>query len=759
MKMSAPHQSHQEVCESICSTASNPFHTPVDHVQEDEPVKPWRGISTECLPQELKRQLNPHWSDWLLADPEYSRYRSGSEQVQIFVRKNKNLVRVYSISEIELGQEHYVMRRKPATKKVISCSGAAKAPTIVYHEGSFSKDQILANRAPRDSISINNLHYHQVLCVRQDKQLHGEGPYSLTVSGLTNQSATCRLTCTSFETGEVVASTPRRSVQKGENIPWQDELRGLELGKYHVTASSDCRSATVIITIKPEQVRVCEVLYRPDEHAFFMIPASEYGTFIALVNGYDAPMRQLARSYASRNKEQVDQAKAAVDTKLKPLVDAQVGTSELVEFVGVRGKKCYYIERNSIQSSWHKYLTVRGGAESTELVNNRNSFDFAQFKKKLKPRNYDKSLSAKAEYKWNMVEPHSSSLGEWAAALNRDLADIFDKQDKLPPDRKFDYGAQAQVMRYSYGTSIAGEFDLKKREIDLSFKSESSLALAEGKIEGNFYWPGADGAEIIFTDTPTRGSRAGQKIDCNIGVFRFKATAELAGFAGASLQASAGLTFGMKEGKVRMRGSVKQSDNKDENYVGIGGEAFAGIKGTGSAGGAGEWQNPEKRHDWVALLELGVSATVAAGLSLEGSFGIDYKEGRFIVHFSGHAVAGVGGGGKFACTVGVEHIGSFLIYVYHQLKNEDFHFVRVIAEEAFDYYVAYRTYGLVTGEDIREMYQQGERALIKMTAAVKHKLETLHSYVDEQEKLLELHLQQQIEQKNRRYSIESEQRK
>jgi hypothetical protein len=293
-------------------------------------------------------------------------------------------------------------------------------------------------------------------------------------------------------------------------------------------------------------------------------------------------------------------------------------------------------------------------------------------------------------------------------------------------------------MRYSYGTSVASKFDLKKREIDLSFKSESSLALAEGKIEGNFYWPDADGAEVTFADTPTRGSRAGQEIECNIGVFRFKATAELAGFAGASLQASAGLTFGMKEGKVKMRGSVKQSDNKDENYVGVGGEAFAGIKGTGSVSGAGEWQNPEKGHDWVALVKLGVSATAAAGLSLEGSFAIRYIDGRFVVHFSGQAVAGVGGGGKFACTVGVKHIGSFLTYIYHQLKNEDFHFAGVIATKAFDYYVTYSTYGLVTGEDVREMYEKGKQSFRTMAKAINHKLEIMQSNVDEQQRLEKL---------------------
>jgi hypothetical protein len=183
--MSAQYQPHQEVSETICHTASSsPLCTHGDHAQKEEPVKPWRGISTECLPQELKNQLKPHWSNWLLADPDYARYRTGSEQVQIFVRKKKYLVPVNSTSEIDLGQEHYVMRRKPAAQKVNSGCGAAVALTIVYPQKSFTKKEILANKAPQDSITIGNLYYHQELWVRKDKQLQGEGPYSLTVSGL-----------------------------------------------------------------------------------------------------------------------------------------------------------------------------------------------------------------------------------------------------------------------------------------------------------------------------------------------------------------------------------------------------------------------------------------------------------------------------------------------------------------------------------------------------------------------------------------------
>jgi hypothetical protein len=47
------------------------------------------------------------------------------------------------------------------------------------------------------------------------------------------------------------------------------------------------------------------------------------------------------------------------------------------------------------------------------------------------------------------------------------------------------------------------------------------------------------------------------------------------------------------------------------------------------------------------------------------------------------------------------------------------------------------------------MYELGERALTDMAAAVKHKLEILRSYVEEQEKLLELRRQQQIEQEQK----------
>ena len=714
----------------ISSETDHPFR------EKEKPVRPYRGISTECLPQELKNQLKPHWSNWILASPGYARNREHCDKTQIFARRKNKLVQVASINEIELGQEHYVLRQKPKNKKKFGGGVVAFAPAaekLVFDEKYDN---------PEESVSITDPSSQSGVFVGKDSRLVEEpdGTLTLYVSGHVTQSTSVRA---KWDRAITDGSKPQSAeslpvpTSRGEKIPWKTGIPDVKPGKCAIIATTPGgKIDTKQIEIIARRIEIGELLYRPDENAFYLIARNDYDSFTTAAKQHDTPIAQLSQAYTTNNQEQVDQAKEALDRKLEPLIDAKVDSSQLVEVVGLRGRKTYFIEQNDIQNGWRKYVPVRGGAEALELVNNSNSFDFKKLKEKFDPRKYEKT--ANAEYSWTLIEPHSTSLGRWAESMNRNLAEILDNQDNLPEDRRFDYSAQAQVLRYSYGTSLNSNFDLKKREIDISFESETSLALAEGKLTGNWYLPDAEGVEVKFTDVPTRGSRAGQTIECNIGSFRLKVTTELAGFAGASLQASAGLTLGMKEGKVNMRGSVKQSDNEDENYAGAGGEAFAGIKGTGTLKGSGDWKNPEKNHDWVELLELGASITAAAGLTLEGDFGVDYQDGRFVVHFSVHGALGIGGGGKFACTIGVEHIVDFMVYLYHELKNEDFHFVGVFTQDAFDSYVAISTFGLVKGEDIRTMYEMGEKGIRKMVEEVRIELETLQTETEEQKRLKKL---------------------
>ncbi len=708
-------------------------------------VKPFRGEDTERMAQAIKKLLKPDWNKWIRVAPEYVK-NNPNAKVIIIVQQSKGFATVNSLRQVSLGQKYFVFREKPTPPKRSGGSPPPKAKdTKVYKEKGESEGLV---KHP-DRIQIDAPIQNETLRVGRNKELsydNPEGPFTLHIKGLVSKSSTYQVDWYLSEDANTKQENPVHSVTYGEDIPWQDQIHGLEYGKYRIgVKTQNGISSNKTVTIKPEQIRIGELLYRPDKNIFYLIAVDQYNSFVSAAQEHDKPLKKLTQAYQSGEQAQIDQAKGELDKKLEPLVDAATDTSDLVELIGIRGKKSYFMEKKQVLPDWHEYGPLRGGEQSMELVNNKNSFNMKKLKEQFNPRKYEKSLSAEATYSWDLIEPHSDSFGNWAKSMNRTLAEILDNQDNLADDRKFDYTAQAQVMRYSYGTSLNRSYNLKEGEIDLSLESEASFALAEGKVTGNWYIPNAEGKEIIFTDVPTRGSRAGQIIECNIGSFRFKATAELSGFAGASLQASAGLTFGMEEGKPKVRGSVKKSDNEKENYVGIGGEAFAGIKGTGSLTGSGEWKNPEKGHDWVSLLELGVSATAAGGLSLKGDFCVDFHDGRFILMFSGQLVCVAGGGGEFICTVGVKHISDFIIYLFHELKNEDFHHVGVITNEAFDMYVAYSTYGLVTGEDLRDIYEKGYRTAYKIYQPVKNKLKEIQSYVKEQEALGELHQQHKKE--------------
>jgi len=707
-------------------TFSKTYH-PQSAQNSEGVVKPWRDISTETMPQAIKNLLKPHWSAWILTHPEYAKNNPGAKTT-IIVKNSKSFDKVSSLRQVRPSQPYFVFREKPAPQKV---SGGGPPLKAEYIKDAYEPEPAVAHP---DRITILEPVNHAFLRVGHDETLsydNPDGPFTVQVNGVVTQSSTYQVDWHEFFKNETRKKNAVKATAKGENIPWQDQISGLDYGEYTIGAVTENGiSHSIKVTIKPEQIRIGELLYRPDKNTFYLIDIDQYNSFISAAQEHDKPLKKLAQAYKSGDQEQVNQAKGELDKKLEPLVDGATDTSNLVELIGVRGKKSYFMEKNQVLPDWHEYGPIRGGEQSMAL-NDKNSLNMQKLKEQFDPRKYDKSLSAKATYSWDLVAPHSDSFGNWAKSMNRTLAEILDNQDNLADDRKFDYSAQAQVMRYSYGTSLNRSYNLKEGEIDLSLESEASFALAEGKVTGNWYIPNAEGKEIIFTDVPTRGSRAGQTIECNIGSFRFKATAEISGFAGASLQASAGLTFGMEKGKPKVRGSVKKSDNEKENYVGVGGEAFAGIKGTGSLTGSGEWKNPEKGHDWVSLLELGVSATAAAGLALKGDFCVDFQDGRLVLMFSGSAVCVAGGGGEFACTIGVKHIADFMIYLYHELKNEDFHFVEVITAEAFDYYVTLSTYGLVTGEDIRAMYELGLDSLETMAKTINKELQILQSDVAE----------------------------
>ena len=74
--------------------------------------RPWRGIDIETLPTDLTRQLCPHYRDWIVIDPEKTRYRRLGEDTRLFVEGKKGWEPVSSFSCLAIAQKHYAVARR-----------------------------------------------------------------------------------------------------------------------------------------------------------------------------------------------------------------------------------------------------------------------------------------------------------------------------------------------------------------------------------------------------------------------------------------------------------------------------------------------------------------------------------------------------------------------------------------------------------------------------------------------------------------------
>ena len=134
-------------------------------------------------------------------------------------------------------------------------------------------------------------------------------------------------------------------------------------------------------------------------------------------------------------------------------------------------------------------------------------------------------------------------------------------------------------------------------------------------------------------------------------------------------------------------------------------EAFAGAKAEASISGALEWDNPEKTTEQFAVLASiggGLSGTAGAGIEGEFKIGFDQKTGTFQIKMKAVATWGLGGGGAWSFSVGVQQLFDFIKLVYHKLEENQFNFVDIFenefdskknrTESAIDVYEVYTTW-------------------------------------------------------------------
>jgi len=474
-------------------------------------------------------------------------------------------------------------------------------------------------------------------------------------------------------------------------------------GDYTLTAESAGATHSVSFTVAEpsEQQQIIGFFYLPDEQCFIAVTpalAAILDQEMAILN---APVKQLKQSVKGEqsNAQQLATAKQALNATLKPLVKGPNANS-ITEIVGYKGRKYTYVRSDKIANHVRSYrldTDIRNGHRFSDKDGRLN-------KSKLKEALKNDVSKLKTSFKFDkkLIDTYTAVWGDWAQELNKDLSiKGFEKNDY------FDASAEAQLMRYTHGSSVAATFNPTDGVFALQGDFQVDFAVGEAKAAMSGYFPNKTGYELTFS-MPLKNSTEEKII--NIGAVRLAASISAFGYAGAKLQGSVNLGCTVNQGKLMIDGlnytEQQAMQQKDTTFQPVKAEvnAFVGASAGCEATGAIQWDNPEKagKSSFCDLAKLGSNIKGSLGVGAEAGFYIGYDAGKFILRAKAGLVWGVGVGGELVCEVGVDEIVTLAQFVYHQLKNNDYDYLAFIQPLAFK--VLYKAVGMhiATGQVIAD---------------------------------------------------------
>ncbi len=255
------------------------LHDPV----EDEIPQPYRGIDIATLPGDLRRQLKPHFSHWMVTSPDSLRDQRADHRHQFFAQTRKGWKPVPSLQRLEFGQRVYAFRRLPLSEGGGGDAAGSNLDTSPSAPALFP--------APSPSVTILSLsHPGETITQKDPEHFIGE---ELLVSGNVCDAASVTLNWTGKSSGGPVYAQLKQSELWSDPSysDWKALLPGFEPGKYTLTAMAGSALDKVDVRIekKPMPELVIGVFFDGTGNNMFADPPGEHTNIAKLRQLYDSP--------------------------------------------------------------------------------------------------------------------------------------------------------------------------------------------------------------------------------------------------------------------------------------------------------------------------------------------------------------------------------------------------------------------------------------------------------------------------------------
>lgn len=352
------------------------------------------------------------------------------------------------------------------------------------------------------------------------------------------------------------------------------------------------------------------------------------------------------------------------------------------------------------------------------------------------------------------------NTGEHQGAFNlfcQQLENSFQlKQHQKASWVELDVSEAAQWLRYNAQLSANAGYSINPLKLALNINANAHLDLINAGLHTVAYFPSEKGFQIK------------QQVEDNLvdlGYFQAELDMWLYGKAGASI-----IACGAVKAQVNVN-FLHHSTSRDEQHsanllhgfltadAGVKAkvDAFAGVRGGCNLQGQLAWHSPESvkpvqnpnkssvklkqakgtgEKQWRPLIDLAQGLEVDAGIGAGAMLQIAYVAHKFVINFQARLVYGVGAAGHLQAVVSVKNSLELVKFVYHQIKNCNFHFTGLFKDGlSFHTFINLLVVSIWEGEKIVDYVEYGLQYVGDWIARQWH---NLFGYSDRIDKILTL---------------------